>query len=376
MSVVRANTYQDASGGSNAVFSGVANPPGSMGFRNRLINSDMRIAQRGTSAVTTDGSFPVDRYKTSISGSATMSFQQSSTVPSGAGFINSVQCTVTSGAAQGSSTFYRLFQVIEGSNTADWSLGSASAQNMTLSFWVRSSVTGTYSGHLLESNSGTASYIFNYTISAANTWEQKTVNIAGPTIGTWQTGANGSILVGFDLGSGTSTESTAGSWLAASNKMRTAGSVVLSATTSATWFVTGVQLEAGTNASAFEQIDYGRELMMCQRYFYRVASGLGVSGIGETIGVATYFSASQLSTMLTFPVAMRASPTIYQVTGTDYFKLERNGGTDYFNSFTIYYQSTQAAMAYNNSEASGTAGQSGTIATNNASAYFGFAAEL
>jgi hypothetical protein len=274
-------------------------------WRNRIINGAMVIDQRNAGAsVSADNSFPVDRFKVSISGSATATAQRSTTVPSG--FTNSLIYTVGTGAAQGTSGVYRIFQVIEGFNTADLGWGASGASSVTLSFWVRSSVTGTFAGGLNESNGGTASYVFNYTISAANTWEYKTVTVAGPTIGTWQTGNSGSINVIFDLGSGTNFEQAAGSWTSSSNRFRSSGAVVLSATSGATFYITGVQLERGTSATPFEYRDYGRELTMCQRYFWRSNTG-NATGIGGFYG--GFHNTITFSSVVKWPVTMRAAPT-------------------------------------------------------------------
>jgi hypothetical protein len=313
MSTLAVNTITNAAGGNTAQINGMTPTADSLqGFRNRILNGGMVIDQRNAGAsVSADNSFPVDRFKISISGSATATSQRSTVVPSG--FTNSAIYTIGTGAAQGSSGVYRIFQVIEGFNTADLGWGASGASSVTLSFWVRSSVTGTFAGGLNESNGGTASYVFNYTISAANTWEYKTVTIAGPTIGTWQTGNSGSINVIFDLGSGTNFEQTAGSWTSSSNRFRSSGAAVLSATSGATFYITGVQLEAGSVATPFERRPYGTELALCQRYYFITApssiymagyaySANSVDGVRQTYGL---------------PVVMRATPTASTFGGND-----------------------------------------------------------
>jgi hypothetical protein len=341
MSLVKANTYQDASGGSNAVLYGVAAPTGSMGFRNRIINGDMRIDQRNAGAsVSADNSFPVDRFKVSISGSATATAQRSTTVPSASGFTNSLIYTVGTGAAQGTSGVYRIFQVIEGFNTADLGWGASGASSVTLSFWVRSSVTGTFAGGLNESNGGTASYVFNYTISAANTWEYKTVTVAGPTIGTWQTGNSGSINVIFDLGSGTNFEQSAGSWTSSSNRFRSSGAAVLSATSGATFYITGVQLEAGSVASPFERRDYGRELIMCLRYYWRINT---TGSAGQPIASGNAENSTRGYINLTLPQPMRTSPTC-SISSLTHLGL-RGGGSNVTCTAGSFVPAVSAAMA-------------------------------
>lgn len=307
MSVVRANTYQDASGGSNAVFSGVASPPNSMGFRNRIINGNMVIDQRNAgAAVTANGAYPLDRFVVAIN-SGSQSVQRSTVAP--AGFVNSLAWTVTTGGAPSAATQNSIRQVIEGFNVADLAFGTASAAAVTLSFWVRSSVTGTFSGSVL--NGGyTRSYVYTYTINSANTWEYKTVAIAGDTTGTWATDNTAGFRVTFDTGSGSNFNGTAGAWNAG-EFYRASGANSIAGTTGATFYITGVQLEAGTNASAFEQIDYGRELIMCQRYF--------VKTYGQSVAVPTNSSGGFLRTrsfsgtysafVWLLPVSMRTAPT-------------------------------------------------------------------
>ena len=302
MSLVRANTYQDASGGSNAVFSGVASPPNSMGFRNRIINGDMRIsqAQAGASiSVSTDPSprnFPVDRFFCSASGGGVYTAQRSTTAP--AGFTNSLILTVTTADSSiAAGDVYYMCQAIEGFNVADLGWGSASAQTITLSFWVRSSIAGTYSG-ALRNNAVNRSYAFSYTINAANTFEYKTVTITGDTSGTWTTDNSCGIFVDWDLGSGTNFNGTANAW-SAGNFLRNSSGTNWIATSGATFYITGVQFEAGTVASPFERRDYGREFDMCQRYC-QVAGG-GASG--------QWWSAASPEMGITFAVPFRSAPT-------------------------------------------------------------------
>ena len=309
MSLVKANTYQDASGGSNAVFSGVASPPNSMGFRNRIINGNMVIDQRNAGASVTptaDSTYTLDRWVARLGASSKFSVQQNAgSVTPPAGFSNYLGITSLAATTVASGDYYGIQQSIEGFNVADLGWGTASAQSVTLSFQVRSSLTGTFSGAL--KNSGfNRSYPFTFTISSANTWETKTITIAGDTSGTWLSNNGIGIQVIFNLGYGSTYLGTAGAW-AASNLGGATGSVNVVATNGATFYITGVQLEAGTNASPFERRDYGRELAMCQRYAYvnRVLSGsfgaFGLSGFFETTTVGLV--------PIRHPVEMRAAPT-------------------------------------------------------------------
>lgn len=244
---------------------------GLIAFKNRIINGRMEIDQRNVGAAVTVNSaartYGVDRffgYGQATDGVFTM---QCDTVAP-AGFINSLKVTVTTAdASVGASQFYYFGQSIEGLNCTDLAFGSASAKTITLSFWVRSSVTGTFGGALLNS-AANRSYPFTYSISSSNTWEQKTVTIAGDTSGTWLTTNGIGLNVVWDLGCGSSNLGTAGAWVGAADYGATGGTKLIS-TLNATWYITGVQVEVGSAATAFEVRQYGAELALCQRYFQK-----------------------------------------------------------------------------------------------------------
>lgn len=309
MSNLKVNTINDASGGSAAILYGVASPPNSMGFRNRIINGDMRIDQRNSGASVGTGSgtgiYTVDRWALSFAQINKMTAQQNSgAVTSPAGFKNYLGVVSSSAYSVLTGDYFFLRQSIEGFNTADLGWGAAGAQSVTLTFWVRSSLTGTFGGSFRNSG-GNRSYPFTYTISAANTWEQKTVTIAGDTSGTWSTDASTGIEIDFGLGVGATFSGTAGSW-AGSNFVSATGATSVVGTNGATFYITGVQLEAGTVASPFERRDYGRELMMCQRYYTRFFG----DGAGQS-GIATGFQTSTTAAVfnLQLPAQMRSEPT-------------------------------------------------------------------
>jgi hypothetical protein len=276
-------------------------------FRNRIINGGMVISQRnGTSATTvnTNDVYTLDRFKCWASGGGVFTVTQSTTAPTG--FNNSALVTVTTADASiAAGDNYRFAQPIEGYNIADFGFGTASASTVTLSFWVRSSITGTFGGSLY-SVSGTRAYVFNYTINAANTWEQKTVTIAGDTSGTWGTTNSFGITVYFDLGSGSNYENATGSWVAA-EKFRTSGNATLISTLSNTWYVTGVQLEAGSTASPFEYRSYGVELALCQRYYWKVK---GSDGPFCTVSSGVSTAGTSARHHVPFLVTMRTQPTL------------------------------------------------------------------
>jgi hypothetical protein len=299
MSTIRANSILDASGGSTATINGMTPTAQSLqGFRNRIINGDMRIDQRnnGASVPGPGLTYTVDRWAVLTATGSGNAFQRISDAPTG--FDNSLRITIGTGAAPTSGQQNIVFQAIEGFNVADFGLGAAGATTFTASFWVKSSIAGTYSAWFQNSGS-TRSYIATFTINSANTWEFETLTIPGDTTGTWLKTNGAGLLFGISLGVGSTFQTTAGAWAAGDFK-GTAGSVNLVATSGATFQITGVQLEAGSVATPFEQIDYGRELMLCQRYFWNNVSNQS----------GAYQDASTVVLYVLNPVPMRAAPTV------------------------------------------------------------------
>jgi hypothetical protein len=225
----------------------------------------MVIDQRNAgSAVTTDSAYPVDRFQAFEDTDGTYSAQRDTTVP--AGFVNSLKWTTTTADTSLSAGQYcGIYHGIEGFNVADLGFGTANASPITLSFWVRSSLTGTFGGSFRNS-ANNRSYPFTYTISSANTFEYKTVTVAGDTSGTWLTDNGAGLKVFFALGVGSSFSGTAGAW-AGTNYLSATSAVSVIGTLNATWYITGVQLEKGSTATSFDYRPYGTELQLCQRYF-------------------------------------------------------------------------------------------------------------
>jgi len=235
------------------------------GFKNRIINGAMVIDQRnaGASVTPTDGQYALDRWKARLTQASKYSVQQSSTAPTG--FTNSLLVTSLSAYTVGVSDYFFLAQLIEGFNAADFGWGTANAQTVTLSFWVRSSLTGTFGGSF-RAGPSTRCYAFSYTISAANTWEQKTITVAGDTSGTWATNNTAWGEIDFGLGVGSSLSGTAGSW-AGTTYISATGATSVVGTNGATFYITGVQLEKGSTATSFDYRPIGTELQLCQRYY-------------------------------------------------------------------------------------------------------------
>ena len=344
------------------------------GFKNRLINGACVIDQRNAGAsvtLTSSTSYIVDRFGGVEDTDGGMTAQQSSQAPEG--FTKSILFTTTSADASLGSTQYCIaVQRIEGNNTADLGWGTALAKTVTLSFWVRSSLTGTFSGSLVNS-AADRSYPFTYTISAANTWEQKSVTVSGDTSGTWLTDNGIGIRVHFSLGSGSSYSGTAGAW-ATGLFFGATGATSVIGTSGATFYITGVQLEKGSTATSFDYRPIGTELALCQRYYYKQQS----TGSSSHFGVGNVYSATVVLGLISFPVQMRTAPTALDQSGTagDY---RVNTGTNFttcssvpaFNTGDVWGVTVQFIVA------SGlTLGQVALLRSVNATAYLGWSAEL
>ena len=352
-----------------------ANGSGYTGYKNRIINGGMVIDQRNNGASLSNGvgataAFPVDRWSVYGSQASKCTGQRNAgSVTPPTGFTNYLGVTSSSAYAVLTGDYFTTYHRIEGFNTADLAWGTASAATITISFWVRSSLTGTFGGSLTN-NAFNRSYPFTYTISAANTWEQKSVTIAGDTTGTWATDNSIGISVYFNLGAGATYSGTAGAWTG-SGLFSATGAVSVVGTSGATFFVTGVQLERGSNATSFEFRDYGRELMMCQRYYQRV-SGTGnvYSGFNPTT--------SRADAAALFPVTMRTAPTALEQSGTsgDYRVIYQGSSTTSTSVPTFANASINTIYFRFNTGAVFTVGQGCLLDLVNSNAYLGWSAEL
>jgi len=284
-------------------------------LKNKIINGAMVIDQRNAGAsvslVTAGGTgYPTDRWYAENSTSGTATVQQVSDAPSG--FAFSTKWTVTGVASSLTSTDSAFFQQrIEGFNSADLMYGTATALTTTVSFWVKSSVTGTFGGAFANSAYNRA-YSFTYTISSANTWEQKSITVIGDTTGTWIGATNGiGLRVSLALAAGSARGSTAGSWGAFTGLGATGGTNLM-ATNGATWQYTGVQLEVGSSATGFEYRQYGQELALCQRYLPAINS----TNSGQNYLSAYCQSANTFYVTVPFKVSTRVAPTGVTAVGT------------------------------------------------------------
>ena len=315
--------------------------PAGLGFRNKIINGHMAISQRGTSAISNvaaTNTYGADRWHLYGALASKMTIAQSATNPSGQGFSNSTLVTCTAAVTSGSGD-YGLRQHIEGYNTTDLAWGTAGAKPVVVSFWVRSSIAGTYS-FALHNGSYNRSLISTYAISAVDTWEKKTVYInAGDITGTWATDNSVGLAIWFDLGSGTANNGTAGVWTAGL-PTRTSGSVNWIGTSGATFYLTGVQLEQNYQPTPFEQRPYGTELALCQRYYQIGRLAAAGYGIVATVDSGAYANFS-------FPSRMRAAPTITELT-------KGLGGSPVgYNSATTYIDASGFGYRYHHGGTSG-----------------------
>jgi len=366
-----ANMVTDASG--NVSFGGTAAMSSSF-LRNRIINGDMRIDQRnaGASVTPTSGQYLVDRFYYQATQTSKATAQQNAgavTPPSG--FTNYQGITSSSAYSVISSDYFLIRQAIEGYNVSDLAWGTANAATVTLSFWVRSSLTGTFGG-AFTNTTGTRWYPFSYTISVANTWEQKTITVAGDTSGTWTMGNSAGIQISFNLGAGTTYSGTAGAWTG-STILAPTGAVSVVGTSGATWYVTGVQLEVGTVATPFERQIYNAQLAQCQRYYWKI---IPANGVRFSLGYVT--TTTTISAIIQYPVEMRAAPSALEQTGTAANYLIAYAATaQACSSVPTFVSASVNSSTYSFTVPSGlTVGQGGQAGSNATGAYLAWSSEL
>ena len=372
-----------------AVGSSVAGVSTATNFAPTVIpNSNRRINVNGAFTVSQKN---VDAAKTGINGSSrwidliqhysssggTFTCQRVTDAPTG--YKYSAKYTVTtanSSLAAGDEDMF--IHRIEGQDLAHLSWGSSSAKTITLSFWVKSSLTGDFS--VTIQGGGGRCYVTAYTISTADTWTKVTKTISGETSGTWViTNASGLAII-WDLGAGSTYEiSSADTWVSVANDYRKAGTVRFSGTNAATWQITGIQFEVGSVDTPFEHRSYADELARCQRYYQVVVRasdyGSGIAPICNVIGYQT----NNVFGVVDLPVTMRSEPTLHAVSSTGYWKVFRNGGSGDFNSVQLDQCSNSHVEINIYGVSSGTsidADQPGWARSNDSSAFIGLTAEL
>ena len=346
----------------------------SQGFKNRIINGNMTIDQRNAGAsVTPNGSYTLDRWQGQNSQTSKYTVQQNAgSVTPPVGFTNYLGVTSSSAYSVASGDYFFLAQTIEGYNIADLGWGTANAKTITVSFWVRSSLTGTFGG-AIRAGGFDQSYPFTYTINSANTWEYETITITGATSGTFGSTNGNGLQLCIGLGAGSTFSGTAGAW-SGSNLVSATGATSVVGTNGATFYITGVQLEVGSTATSFDYRPFGTELALCQRYYLKLKG----TAQFDTFGAGYCESTTTLNAYTAFPVIMRTSPTALEQSGTAADYLLRVTGTGPTCSAVPTLTSACPFSATSTfTVASGlTAGQGGFIRANNSTAFLAWSAEL
>ena len=302
-------------GGSDVVSVTLNQVPSYESFRNILDNGAMQISQRGTptASITTAGIKTADRWNFNVSSLGTWTQSIENDAPTGSGLRKSLKmlCT-TADASPAAADFAIIQQTLEGYNVQRIAKGTASAKTLTLSFWVKSNVTGTYNMYMQDLDN-TRSFSTQYTVSVSGTWEKKTIIIPADATGVFDNDENGSANVSFVLGAGTNWTSGAvsASWRVLALANLAVGQTNLAAATSNYWQVTGVQLEVGSVATPFEFEPFETTLRKCQRYFTRMSYTTGA-----VIATGMCRASNVVYWPMVLPVYMRTIPGISNALGT------------------------------------------------------------
>ena len=345
--------------------------------KNILINGDMSIAQRGTStaSITTTGYHTLDRWNTTISALGTWTQSQDTDVPTGQGFATSLKMdNTTADASPGASDYLNIRQYIEGQNLQYLKKGTANAESLTVSFWVKATKTGTNIVSLRD-NDNTRQISKSYTIDSTDTWEQKEITFAGDTTGAFDNDNAASLTVLFWLAAGSNyTSGTLNtSWGTSTDANRAVGQVNHADSTSNNIWITGIQMEAGSVATDFEVVSYGQNLERCERYFNRP-----INGSGQGICTAGAYNSNDAFGIYIFPVKMRTTPSIETTSGTSYYNFIGNNTGTSFDGPLVLSTGTEssAQIAFSSFAGALTQGVAGAFRSANASSSVAFSAEL
>ena len=345
--------------------------------KNIIINGDMSVAQRGTStsSVSSGSTYVVDRTFVYVTNGGTWTMSQDTAVPSGSGFAKSIKldCT-TADASLGAADYIAMQQRIEGQNLQYIKKGTSSAESLTLSFWVYATKTGTNICELYDADN-TRQISKSYTVDTTNTWEKKTITFAGDTSGTLDNDNATSMTLLFWLGAGSNfTSGTLNtSWASATTANRAVGQVNHADSTSNNFYITGIQLEAGDTASEFEFLPYDVNLQRCYRYYEMMADGR--QDADAIIALGFVYQTNVISLAYQWH-PKRSTPSISQSSGTNYFRYQRDGGTEDFDSIKIYIPNANTGLIYSDDNFTGTDDENGWAQINNAAAYVALSAEL
>ena len=353
--------------------SALTNLPAAGSRKNLIINGNMTVAQRGTSFVTpANNAYTLDRWRANISGGGAITVTQDTDVPTGQGFDKSIKLDVTTADASiGAGDFFGVAYRMEAYDASQLELGTANAKAITLSFWVKSTITGTYYVAFRNSASD-RNYCASYTVSSADTWEKKTISITMDTSGTWVSGTNGiGMEIRFSFMSGSTYHGTANTWQAG-NLFAASGIANGISSTSNNVYLTGVKFEVGSSATDFEHNNYVEELKNCQRYYY---AHIGPNqGSNQLIGKGAWNSATQLEATVHFKETMRTTATLVTVSGTNYYRYHGRGTSAYMSWVNIHAQQSNCASLY--TTIAGTLGLGANLVCTDAAAYVHFDAEL
>jgi len=345
------------------------------GRRNIAYNGAMQVAQRGTSSTgigASSGYFTVDRQKISVSGTAgrlTMSQVAVTDLP---GFANALKldCT-TADTSIAAGEFLLLHQDFEGQDVQQMKKGTSDAEKVTVSFYVKGNASATYAVELFDNdNDRSVSQSFSVTTS----WNRVILTFPADTTGTFDDDNATSLRMFFWLHSGsTYGGGSLGTTWHTTAANRAAGISSFFDSTDREFFLTGLQMEVGSQATPFEHRSFGEELALCQRYFYELARGTP-----KSFAMGAYYTANLITSDIRFPVTMRAAPTVTIATGTDYYVAYAGAQGDSFNTFTAVQRATPngAALDCTNEGVSGTQGHGCNLSTQNASSSIVADAEL
>ena len=329
------------------------------GRRNIIINGALLVAQRGTSfSSIANNAYSLDRWLYYEIGDSVSDASQSTDTPNN-NFKNSLKLdvqTADTSVATGDLTCF--LQKIEGLNTYQLGWGTSDAETVTLSFWVKSTKTGIHSG-AFKNSAQDRSYVFEYTVNVSNTWEHKTITVVGDTSGTWLTTSGIGVQVTFALMAGTDFTKTAGSW-GDGNNYGSDNQVNVMDSASNEWYITGVQLEVGSQATPFEHRSFGEELSLCHRYYYEISTNTH-DGYKYPMFDAHAWNSSAINVCIKLPVVMRTSPTLTFNNGSGWWRFYRNNGNDPFDNMQADGSGSHSIDMQSNGGISATSGDAGRL---------------
>ena len=362
-SELKVNTITEATSGSGITFAKDVIPATPLSHRNMIINGAMQVHQRlavnTEVAATSSGTFSADRFRfwSNVGSSLPESQVRNDDAP--AGFKYSWKRTTNAGSSIASNSYDAVLTKIEGYDIAHLNFGTSNAKTVTFSFYVKSSIAGTFS--IMFANVDNSRVLLKeYTVNSANTWERKSITFTGATDGTWNSTNGIGLTILFGLGYGSNyTSSTANSWLSSGKYQTTSSTTAIATTNGATFQLTGLQLELGSVATPFEHRSYGEELANCQRYLLAVCSPL--HDHDKYLGTGFYYSGSYMMMYVSHPVDMRSAPTIESTNQSNAFVFYRDDGNDTFDDFIINSATLRGTMIINSTDMSGTSGQAGGV---------------